>query len=97
MLATSRTGVGIGTSTPKPAIRSSRGNRPSAIAPRNRGMGYPPSGARIRTAESGIGEKMTNAVVQNGARRNAAMLQRTLGRCHNPASDGRAAAQSTRR
>ena len=60
-------------------------------------MGYPPSGARIRTAESGMGEKMTNTVVQNGARRNAAMLQRTLRRCHNPANAGRAAAQSTRR
>src|SRR5438128_8804661 len=60
--------VGTGTSPPTPAIRSRRGKRPSATAPRNLGSGYRANGASTRTAESGMGERITIAVVQNGAR-----------------------------
>src|SRR5207249_8059390 len=77
-LATSSHGSGMESSAPVPAMSSRRGNRPRATAPRYRGKGYFPSGARTRTAESGMGEKITTTVVQNGARRNAAMLQREL-------------------
>src|SRR2546422_3068635 len=60
--------VGTGTSPPTPAIRRRRGKRPSATAPRNLGSGYRANGASTRTAESGMGERITIAVVQNGAR-----------------------------
>ena len=51
----------------------------------------------MRTAESGMGEKITSTVVQNGARRNAAMLQRASLPVRSAASLGRAAAQPTSR
>ena len=51
----------------------------------------------MRTAESGMGEKITTTMVQNGARRNAAMLQRASLPRVSDASRGRAAAQSTSR
>src|SRR5207244_11048300 len=60
--------VGTRTRPPTPAIGSRRGKRPSATAPRNLGSGYRANGASTRTAESGMGERITIAVVQNGAR-----------------------------
>src|SRR5229473_2928495 len=80
-----------------PAIRSRRGKRPSATAPRNKGSGYRANGASTRTAVSGIGEKITITVVQKGARRKAATLQRTPRPSARRASFGSSVAQSTSR